>query len=163
MSYKNFTDERIKKEHKILSRLCSVCEFGIRNGIKNKKFLEISKRAIKEYQTIQNEFFKRHPQDREARINAFLSLASMLFEEKNLSDYGNKSARYPDAIALEYFTEYNTPRNGEKIKTERVTVVNEKSECEQKKFVENLMMNENDYLFADLEAVLDEITQNGEI
>lgn len=150
MDFKNYSDAELKKIQKQTLAICSFTESGIRYGIETQRFIALAEDARNLLQKIEAEYFSRHPEAKQSRIQQFLQVCEGLFDAKNFTDYGDDKS----AATQEYFVEYNTPEPGKKL----VTSVKNYLDHEEKTQTE-FPMTIADELYAELELAMDEYAE----
>lgn len=149
------TDAELKKYQRKLLKICAFCESGIRIGVATPKFVALAKEASETLSKIENEFCRRHPEEKERRNQQFLRACETLLDWHNIEEYGTDD----NAAGIEYFTEYNVPEIGKKQGTCWKTFVDETGETQQQTTVAAYTMKPYDLFFAELEDAMDEYAE----
>lgn len=147
-----FTDDQIKKYQKQVLQVCAFCESGIRIGIETPKFLRLASNAKDVLKELETEFIRRHPEETQKRNQQFLHICENMIDNHNFEEFGRDAA----AAGTEYFTEYDTPERGMKRVTCRKFFLSDDGETRTEKTVAEYKMKPVDFLFAEIEAAMDE-------
>ena len=150
-----FSDADLKKYQRQALSVCAFTESGIRSGISTPKFAALAAQARAFLQTVEAEFFARHPEAKTNRDQQFLRICEGIFDGKNFDDFGKD----PAAATQQYFVEYNTPAPGKKLVTCRKVFLEPDGTERNDQTRAEYAMTPVDVLFAELENAMDEYAE----
>ena len=153
--FRQFSDADLKKFQRQTISICAFTESGIRSGFVSPKFLAVAEKSKKFLTAIEAEYFSRHPEAKNARIQQFLHFCETVFDGKNFDDFGKDAA----AAAQQYFVEYDNPAPGQKLVTCRKIFLESDGTERVDQTHATYNMTTVDVLFADLENAMDEYAE----
>ena len=143
---KKMTNEEIQALHKEATKFAALIDNGIRIGVNTPKFNALKKMVQDRLEQIESEHYTRFPDAAIQRPHQFLT-----FCDQNITAY-NIGTNETDLEAPQNFIEYNKPTQDQK------TIYWHGLDGDKKEVSKPVVapMKGNDFLYAALEAALDE-------
>ena len=152
---KNFSDEQLINYHRKLLRLTAILERAARNRYRTDNFKGLIHITQNYLEIVEDEYFKRHPEEKTRRAWQFLKFCKNAIDRKHAEEFGH-IGREGNAIVTEsIFVEYNTPETDEK----RVTIHRTFTDKPDEHIEAEYHMELGDELFAMLEIALNEFAE----
>jgi len=147
-----FSDEQLIIFHRKLLRLTAILELAARNRYRTDKFNELTQVTKTNLENVEDEYFKRHPEEQTRRAGQFLTFCENAIDRQNMDEIGHDK----NAVTENIFVEYNTPETGKK----KVTIHRTFTDKPEEHIEAEYPMETGDELFAMLEIALNEFAEN---